>query len=70
MKPTGLFSLKDALVSNLTHIRERANSFSVQQNPHLYPGARILFLSANTQEEASEWRDAIIEAAKEKRKAQ
>jgi hypothetical protein len=46
-------------VSNITQIKEREHSFSIQAAP---PAYRTIFLSMNSQEESTQWRDAIIEA--------
>jgi hypothetical protein len=64
MQPRGIFSLAAALVSNITLIKERENSFSIQSNPHLNSAPRTLFLSANTFELSNEWREALIAAAR------
>jgi hypothetical protein len=63
MKPQGIFSLADALVSNTTFIKERDNSFSIQSNPHLSSKSKTIFLSSNNLETSNEWRDAIISAS-------
>ena len=60
VKPNGQVSLMDALVSNITIIKEREHSFSVQTAPP----DRTLFFSTNTPEQSAEWREAIIAACK------
>ena len=64
-KPSGLpLPLEQALVSNLTVISERPHSFSLQIFSTSHALIRAVFFSANTEKEASEWRDSIIEATK------
>ncbi|CDW82058.1 oxysterol binding family protein [Stylonychia lemnae] len=60
VKPNGTIHLVDALISNITLIKEREHSFSIQTAP---PNGKTYFLSCNSQEESNEWRDAIITAS-------
>lgn len=60
MKPRAIINLVDSLVSNITLIREREHSFSIQMAP---PSGKTYFLSCNTYEESNEWREAIINAS-------
>jgi len=61
VKPRGNIPLQEALVSNITLIRERDHSFSIQTAP---PNGRTVFLSFDKAEEANQWRDAIVQATK------
>ena len=60
VKPNGVINLRDSLISNMTMIKEREFSFSIQTAP---PAGKTYFLSCNTQEESSEWREALITAS-------
>jgi hypothetical protein len=48
----------------MTVINEREHSFSLQIFSPTQALIRTVFFSANTEKEASEWREAIIEATK------
>lgn len=49
----GTIQLKDGLVSNITLIKERAHSFSIQCAPQ--PQGKTIFFSCNSMEESEEW---------------
>lgn len=50
--------MKNALVSNISLIRERPYSFSIQTSP---PGdVTAVYLSFDTEQQAKDWRKAII----------
>jgi len=51
--------MKGVLVSNITMIRDRENSFSLQT-----AAGKTYLLSGSTQAEAVEWQQAFIEASK------
>lgn len=55
----GVISMAGALVSNITKIRDRENSFSLQT-----AAGRTYLLSGSTQAEAVEWQQAFIEASR------
>lgn len=67
VKPSGPpLSLTHALVSNLTVIKERAYSFSVQLFTPSRTLVRTVFFSAATEQEGLDWNAAIIEASSSK----
>ena len=59
-RPRATIILIGAIVRNITVIKDKDFSFSIQTDP---PLGKTYLLSTDSLEESEEWRDAIIEAA-------
>lgn len=57
----GSIMLAEALISNITLIKERQHSFSVQTAPQ--PQGKTYFFSCNTFEESLDWQECLIAAS-------
>ena len=65
-KPRAVINLESALVSNITSIKQRDYSFSIQTVP---PNGKTYFMSFDTLNESVQWREYVIKAAKKKNPA-
>ena len=60
-EPRGIIPLKGALISNVTQIKEREHSFSVQTPP---PNGHTFFFSCNSLNDSVSWRECFVKATR------
>ena len=59
-KPRGSINVASALISNIELIKDRPHSFMITPNP---PHGKNYYISCDTLEECTEWRNAILKTA-------